>query len=615
MTFGYPFFLLALLLLPLLALLYVRRAGRRERVVPSLALWQTVARGASAEAGRRLGALDLSLGLAMFFLAAVILAASDPVLTAPAGTAPRLLVLADRSASMAGRAADGSSRWERSVADVIGLLDRLDGGTVTLVGLPLAAGPVLDGLSPADARARLRDLGPTDLPLDLGPELARYAGLAAYRASAVLVLTDDPGPVPERLGGVPVLVFSQGGPSQNVAIDAFEVSRQEDGTLAVFLSVKNHSGRAAAVRVNLTGGRSHKVPGPPLGGPAAWTLGPGATQTLIRDALDGRLARVDATLQVDDSLDSDNRAVATRSGLETVRVAYVGRSSPFVVRALEQLPGVRLSQFRLARDLSGEFDLTLFDAVTPGTLPPGDTILIDPVGRVGPFTVRGAISDPAGLRVVKVGDSPLLRHVDVAALRFKRLARIGAGPEATPLLAAADDAALLRWADGGRRVTVIACGLVPAETNWPLLASFPIFWANVVADLSARHDPARGGLSWTPTGRRVVVRQPVGAALVVTGPDGRRALRPGRGARTGFRPGRAGLHTVSGGREPQWFAVNMLHPDESACGGALVRPSARLCKAAIARGRGAGVRLWRYLATAALVFALAYWAVAARSRG
>ena len=603
MRFGHPYILLGLLALPLLALLYIRRAGKQEVVVPSLVLWK-----AAAETGRRLGALDLPLLLALLCLAAAIVAASDPVVAVGARAAPRLLLILDRSASMASRTDSGRTRWEESLDAAGRVLDRLDGGEVWLVGLPLAAGPGLRELSPSEARAQLAELAPTDMPVDVVAELARCAGVANTRASAVIVVTDNPEPVPGRLGGKPVLVIARGGPSRNVAVDAFEVTRAEDGKLSVFVAVKNYSGAPRQVRleVRADGATSSE---------ATLPLAPGAGHPHTVGLPLTRAATVEVRLAVDDDLASDNRAVAVRSGPGVLRVALVGRANPFLTKALEQLPGVLVSQFRVAGEVTGDFGLRVYNGTVPGVLPAGEVVLIDPPGSVGPFEVTGAVTDKAGRRAHAARDSGLLKHVDVAALRFTRALTVRAPGAETLLGVTGGAAALMAWRDARTRAVLVGCDLKLSETNWPLLPSFPIFWANVIGDVTGR----RGGAdvpSYGLTGERVTVRGGADGGLSATGPGGAPVpVLPGRGARSSFLPVRAGVYTVSGGAGSLRFAANMMHPAESNNAGLVAEPSAEQQESVLAPGEGAGVSLWRYLGAAALALALGYWLTSGRAGG
>lgn len=602
MTFENPWALAALAFLPLAALLYIRRAGRREAVVPALALWKMAAADVRAEAGRRLGSFDMPLVLALLTLATAIVAASSPVLSIETDTIPNLVVFVDRSASMASRAQSGKQRIEESAAALRRLLVR--GGRVQLVGLPLSVGPVLRNLSIGDAIAQLQNSAEsvakaTDTPLNLPAELARCAGLARD-ASAVIVITDRPQDVPATISGKPVLVFSHGAPSRNVAIDTFEVSRQTDRTLCAFAIVRNYSGRRIDAPVELRGDGK-------MLDRKTLSLFEGGAATFESSALPDDVAEVALQVVVDDDLLADNQAVAIRSWPGRFRVAYVGRGNPFILRALELLPGVEVVQFPRGGDVAGHFDLRVYDSVTPEALPPGEVVFIDPTGRIEPLAITGALRDDAGLRATALADSPLIRHVDVGALRFRRALKIEALGAET-ILAAGDGIALLRWQDEKSRVLVVGCGLTPSETNWPMLASFPLFWANLVADAAGRQDATQNEPTFTLTGDRVVVRQPPDAELSVIGPRGPVPLMQGRGARSSFLALHAGVYTVVGGSGEHRYAANMLHSSESDNTGAPSHPSEQEVESLLAPGRAAGVSLWRYPAGAALLLALGFWA-------
>jgi hypothetical protein len=607
MTFEHPAALLALLLVPLFALLYLRRAGRREWAVPTLMLWKQAAGEAMAEAGRRLAGFDLRLLLAVLFLVAVILAASGPVLRIPSDEAPSVLLVMDRSASMSTRTASGEPRWQASAAVVRDLLGDLGEGRATVVGLPLAVGRIRRDLDTAEAGSALDEYEPTDLPLDLPAELSRCAGLAR-RCSVVFVVTDRPDAVPERMASKPVLVVSHGAPSRNVSIDSFELSRTEKGKLAVFVGAAHHGDRTRSVPLSLrVDGR--RVPGPTL------EIGPGSRQMHVftLDATGAETVR--AALEVDDGLLSDNVATAVRSGERSVRVAYVGRGNPFVEQALGLVPGVELSRFRLTGDLTGAFDLTVYDGAVPDELPAGDVVLIDPPVGIGPFAVRGAVTDPAGRGAVRTVEAPLLEHVEVGGLRFRRVLKMDLTPPARTLVETADGtgAVLARWDDGGRRVTLVGCGLALDETNWPLRSSFPIFWAALVGEAAGREGPAAGVPGYVLTGERVVLRQPPEGTLTVTGPDGGPVSVMAAGGRTYFRPVGAGVYTVQGAGPEQRVAANMLHRTESANSGTAAVPTPEAVESALAPGAGTGIPLWRHLGLAGLLLALGYWARAGRA--
>jgi Ca-activated chloride channel homolog len=598
--FDRPELLFGLLLLPLVALLLIRRAGKRETVVPSLWLWQQAAAEASAEAGRRLGAFDLPLWLALLVLATTLLAASGPVLDVQSTQAPSVLLLVDRSASMA-TLENGETRLAWSVRHAVALLDAIRPQSVVLVGLPFDAGPAPVEQPWADASKTLRGLTPTDLPLEIADAVSRGAPLAR-QASMTLVLTDQPGEVPPALAGKPVAVISRGDKADNRAIEVLEITPHDAG-LSAFISVRNHASTAKSVIAReATSGQTAEI-----------NLPPNAAATHLFEGLRPDTARIDIRLDPGDTLRSDNRAVAVRPHQAEFRVAYVGRGNAFLLRALGLLPGVAVRQFQLTSDVTEAFDLYIYDGVTPKSLPPGDVVLIDPVRLSGPVQVTGARRDADGLRVVAERPSPLLADIDVAALRFKRLLRFDAPNTAEPLLKSGDAAALLRWTDGPSRVTAIGCGLTPADTNWPMLPSFPIFWSNLLADLAGTQTP--GLPAYHLTGERIVLRVPADGQLTVTDPRGEAVgLTDAAGARKMFIPQFAGIYTLTENGLQRFLAVNMMHPGESGQASSRSKPSVSDVRSRLANVVGSGVPLWRPLGGTALVLAFAFWMTSARHR-
>ncbi len=606
MSFGFPGALLGLLLVPLFVTLYLRRAGRRETLVPDLTLWREVAAVSQAEAGKKVGSLDWLLVFAVLFLTAAILAAAQPVLHLPTDRTPAVLVVADRSASMRARAPDGGTRWDRAAGAAAEVLDGLT-GEVLLLGVPAIAGPPLAEMDGPRAAALLRRMAPTELPIDLAAEFARSAGIARRRAAAVLVVTDRPGAVPPRVGDVPVFVFSAGGELTNAAVDAFEITADDDDTLRPFVAVRNYGAQPIEGRLELIADGAEVFRQPlSLAGEErlAFTGLP---------ALD-RAETVEARLVVDDDLALDNRAYAAAPGTGRIRVALVGRENPFVSRALRLLPEVDLSQFPRADDVEAGFDLVVYNEVTPARLPEGDAVLIgpEPNTTVGPIQIGDAAehSPPAG--AVRVSDSPLLENVDLGPLRFARLPEITAPAEARTVLEPADGAGtiLLTWEDPQRRVTVVGCRLVLSDTNWPMTASFPIFWSNVIDPVGGEGDVP----VWFPIGEYIAVRRPPSGALSVVGPEGEPVdIVAGRGGRDYFLPTKTGVYTVEAEGRRALYAVNLLDPGESGAAGAESRPSHSDIEAALAPEADVGVPLWRYFAAAALILGFVCWGLIGRN--
>ena len=603
MTFAHPAALLALLLLPLFAWLLRRRAGKRVLTVSSLLLWRQALVKGAPESGSRLGRWNWATVLALLFLAATILAAADPRVELQTATPAHVVIIADRSAGMATLTASGPSRWKKSVDALAELLAESSPQRVTLIGLPLSAGPAPETLSAEEALTHLRTLEPTDMPLDLPNELAAVAGFGAD-ASAFIVLTDTPAAVPQTLNGKPVAVISFGEPSRNIAIDALEVTRTPDGKTSVFAGIANHSSAPAAVPVAIG------INNDPPSFNTTLQVPPNSRKTLAQLLPVANAAQIRIDLNIADDLAADNHAVASLRP-KPLRIGYAGRTNPFVLQALHQLPEVEVVDLGTGSDIGGGCDAVIFNGIAPKDLPNGDVILIDPRGEIGPIRIRDTVDSAPGLRVLA---EPGL-DLNWSGVLFYQAARIEMKPGAAQPLARMEENNLpliVQWNDGRRRVIAIASDCTLAATNWPRLSAFPIFWAKLVESIAERQStPAMGFFA---AGDYIPIPGISTATPFVKGPDGFLVpLSAGAGARNFFLAQRAGLYTIEGST-PRTIAVNMIDPRESANAGepSLDRP--RLRQALSARGNRPQAELWRYLAAASLCFAFAYWGLAGRGR-
>ncbi|MBI4231579.1 MAG: BatA domain-containing protein, partial [Planctomycetes bacterium] len=120
MSLSSPLGLWLLVLLPVaLVLEWLRRAARR-RVVPSLVLWEEVARAIGPPPRTR--RFDASVAALVVGFSSCALAASGAGLPLPGGTVRDIEIVLDRSAASLARLADGRTRFEAQREEVLSLL-------------------------------------------------------------------------------------------------------------------------------------------------------------------------------------------------------------------------------------------------------------------------------------------------------------------------------------------------------------------------------------------------------------------------------------------------------------------------------------------------------------
>jgi len=595
MSFLHPLGLLALVAVPVLIVLSLWRWRRREVQVSSLLLWRDVAaQWRQAPHARRRRQADPLVVLRV--AAALALAAALCGLAwVRASRSERTLVLVlDRSASMAGPGVSGAIRWQWARGELERVLARLGpADRVEIVAVPPPVDrPIRPRLTAAEAVALLRELGPSDAPVD-SQELIEVATGAARRQpdAAVIVATDA------WLEGLPkgVAVVAGAAAARNRGIVTFAARPTARGTYEVLVGVANAGDKTYEEEVSL------RADGRSVGAQRVSLKPRGRGQAIFDLPLDATTV-LEARLDKPDDIAADNRAwLARRPG--GVRVAWVGDESHYLRRALSVQPGVEVVELPEPPQeaVPSGFDFALYYHAVPRKVEAGNVVAVAPRGAVG--SLRPDDLAEAGQAAVVAARDPLMAAVRLDGIAVGRVRKIAA-PQDFETLASADGQPLIgRWRQGEARAIYV--GIDPATSDWPLDPSFPIFWANVVATLGG---PGRDFGSVRP-GQLCQVDWARGEARL-DGPGGSRELIGGV-----FRPERVGVYTVkSQGREEK-FAVSLLSEAETLAPGGVVTLPPQFLEGMAAQGETKAIwPLTPWLALAGLLLVLLHGWLASRSR-
>ncbi len=271
----------AAVLAGLTALAYVLKMRRRRFEVPFSTLWQRVLRETDASSLWKQLRRLLSLLLALFILALLLMAVLDPRLGDAERDAAHVVVILDASASM--KAADGTANGERTRMEVAkekahaalsamgagdaAMIVRMDGQTTPLSRFD-SDKPLLHRL--------IDGITASDTPADLRRALAAAADALHGRKNPMILLIGDgayPQPSTERilmgasdeaeaqaatssldaidLRGIDVRFVPVGTRANNVGIVAFNVRRYLTNKMSyeVFIEVQNFGSRRTAAEV------------------------------------------------------------------------------------------------------------------------------------------------------------------------------------------------------------------------------------------------------------------------------------------------------------------------------------------------------------------------------
>lgn len=466
---------------------------------------------------RRLKRL-MALLLAVLMLLFAGLALGRPVVAPEGDAAGGVVVVIDRSASMAAVDDDGVDRLTAAIAAVRARLTGLNPATpVTVMAYDhhpvilvprtddravidraleaLTIRPMADEVEPALVLAR--DLARLDddgeiwhvsdhaaLPTDESTDPSTLTNGNDTATVVAAVDTGIDGLPPVRVVPISVALADAG----NVGITALTLRRKPQERIAVeaFVEISFANlpvGTEATLWVKMDGvereTRTVSVP-----------AGDDQSVRLVFDLLDiGAGGLLELELECEgDRLPLDNRAFAAVPAPTTATVAWFTDSDApdvFTWMALNSLgsgSGVEPRAYAAGDwPLAEPADLYLFQGWLPDTLPESGTIIaIDPTADVSDISVA-VLDEPAIIEGPRALDRrhPLLYGIAIDRLALTQTAAIDASGRLDPLLTGDHGPLLMAGETDGRRIAVV--GIRPQASGMlPLMASYPIFLGNAI---------------------------------------------------------------------------------------------------------------------------------------
>jgi Ca-activated chloride channel homolog len=518
LSLGQPWALALLALAVPILLVHLLRGNPRRRPTPAAFLWRDLEEQVTARRNWRRPPRSLALFLQLLALLAGIAALARPLFGET--SARQFVYILDASASM--QATDvAPNRFEAARAAVRAELGKLrigDRATVIRLGarpevLAFGSDPVelsrgLDLAQPGAAPASLRD------GLAKGIQQAQRVsgGQGVEPVGEIVVFTDGTLPEPLGLGPLPLPVryvkVGQSGSNQGVSLLQVRRAPGEAARFAGFARVTNYADAAARVTVRLTADslpiETRQVEVPPRGrAELPFEVPPGARS--VSAALGGR-----------DNLPLDDRAEVTVPENRRRSALLVSRSPQAWEQALRALPGldVVIQNPATYRDLGAE--LVVLDGFMPPDLPGGQLVVVNPPAGNGLIEVRG---DAREVQVSSFDPGhPLLRSLDLGALRLVKASRLGVPRWANSVAETPAGPVVLQGDLDGRRIVVL--GFDPLLSGLEKLITFPLLVANAVEYLlSSGADP------FVTPGRSVALPLARDALeAVLERPDGSRQL-------------------------------------------------------------------------------------------
>lgn len=473
MTLLSPLSLFFLLFIPLLVLLYLLKIRRTDVFVPSISLWQKVAKDIQVQKPWQRLIISLLLFLQVAILALLSIMIAKPAITQNIA-ARNLILIMDTSASMAANDVL-PSRLEYAKKKAIDMIDDLPGNSkVTLVACSNKTNIVsLSSNDHSSVINSIRQLTPSGSSTDLANALIVANGIARSTAKSEIVLLSDGAGQTQLDSDHPVEFIKAGKESDNVSIRSidYKTPRTNPKQSELFVSVANNWDKDKALIVAVYSKDRKLVDAKEM------SIGGGKAKN-VNFLLSGS-EEVSVRLQVNDKLKSDNEVWALNNTAKKPNITIYTNKNLFLEQVFKLFAeNIRvLKPAKWAPEGSGSADILVFDGFMPGKIyGAANTLFINPPAGNESFSIEGNIgpskvtsSDPA---------SPLTANVDLSNVNILKGKKLQTGYMTDPIVEGNAGPLVSVGENKGSKFVVLPFDL--HDSDLPLNYSFPIFIANII---------------------------------------------------------------------------------------------------------------------------------------
>lgn len=471
--------------------LYLLRLRRSRVEVPAVFLWSQVQQDLQANSPWQRLRKHWLLLLQLLAALLLVLGVAQPYSRAWVYTGGAHVLVIDGSASML--ATDVSpNRFEHARAMAREYLHKMPSGDQGAIILAGARPRVLCGLSfnRAELQRALRSAQPAETGSNIAEALAlASAMLASFAVSSIEVFTDGGFPEPRDvdIGRASLRYHIIGTRSENagiVAVDLQEV-RDSPGRFDLFVAVRHNGERVRQITVELWRGNS-------IADAQEVTLPPRSEAPLLFRQLvpSDRPEELRVRLDVRDALACDNTAYAVLYPVRALKVLLVTKGNLFLETALKLSPRVSVETRTSTPSNAEDYDAIVYDAIVPPSPPTTNLIVIGQVPEWFPVVPLRAEQD--NIVVDWHHAHPVMRHVDLAAVRLGRVTPVLPKAGVETLAEVGEGAVIAATQQRGKRWMLVTFDVLSSDL--PLRVAFPVMMLNALRWLTAPLESAERGL-------------------------------------------------------------------------------------------------------------------------
>jgi hypothetical protein len=477
-----PMFFWFGLAIPVVILLYILKLRRSKVVISSTLLWLKSLQDLTANAPFQRLRKNLLLFLQLLILVLLVTALARPFVRAEGMSGQNICVLIDQSASMLTLEGDGT-RLDQAKDVTRGLIDDMVRGDKMMI---VSFGNTADVLCElTDDRLRLRrtvegiEAASTSTQLRDSVMVAHSLRETAVGDLHLVIVSDGKIADLDALGArVDELSFLQVGENrQNAGIVAFSMRELPEGTSQqqqTFVLVHNADEKPLEATVSLQLDDSVLAV-------EAVNVPPGEEREVLFAHAELGEGLLSAVLDVDDALAVDNQAwIALRpdAELNVLLVSEADSVGGYVFQRALALDS-RVVLEKTTPDLyqsSDSYDLTVFESVTPESLPGGTLLFVNALPNLPGLVDTGTLEFPPVVATDR--EHPVMRLLHPETVGIQEAMEMSLPEGSRSLMSTNGGALIADVSTGGQQILVVGFDL--AQSNWPTDLSFPLFVQNVL---------------------------------------------------------------------------------------------------------------------------------------
>jgi len=451
------------------------RPKRQEHVVGSTLLWKQALQ--DIQASRPWQRLRITPLLLLQLLAAIVivLILARPAIFTSSPISGNTIIILQASASM--QATDvAPTRFESAKNTIADLIDTM-GPSDHLSLITMARTPqvlIAQSQDKGQLFAALQRARVTNQDADLQQTVSLATSLAAGESNVHILVIGD-GHVMNSDQAIvtpfPMRYIPIGTDASNIALITL-ASRNINGQITAFAEIANLSHQQRSIPVELYADDN-------LVSVQTITLSAGASGSLEWSSLKTDTRVLHAHLISQDPMTADHEAWAIVGGSIHAQILLVTKGNTFLETALSLQPNITLFETTPDKYSStiGNYDLTVFDGMTPLHPPAGNILFVNP--PEGSYTF-GTSGKQTGISHISIGTDPfnLLTNVDLSNIHvIQTTHQLQPALWAQTLIAATETPLLIAGENNNRRIAALGFDLHASDL--PLQPAFPILMHNL----------------------------------------------------------------------------------------------------------------------------------------